>query len=85
MFYGILLWGKSDYVQTMDKIQKRAMRLISYSRPLKHTEPHLKVFNFLKFNDIYSQFLNTILEHAHIQPFIGFSRFITNYFNSLYI
>ena len=26
-----------------------------------------------------SQFLNTILEHMHIQPFIGFSRFITNY------
>ena len=26
----------------------------------------------------------TILEHVHIQPFIGFSRFITNYLNSLY-
>ena len=154
MLYGILLWGKSDNVQTIDKLQKRAIRLISYSRPLEHTEPLFKVFNLLKFNDIYtlkllkffyklsnnslppyfdsykiliqpltdryplrrplyqtfrvnhefarislkyqfvsflnnlsetnSQFLNTILEHVHIQPFIGFSRFITNYLNSLY-
>ena len=52
MLYGILLWGKSDNVQTIDKLQKRAMRLISYSRPLKHTEPLFKVFNLLKFNDI---------------------------------
>ena len=54
MLYGILLWGKSDNVQTIDKLQKRAIRLISYSRPLEHTEPLLKVFNLLKFNDIYA-------------------------------
>ena len=38
MLYGILLWGKSDNVQTIDKLQKGLMRLISYSRPLEHTE-----------------------------------------------
>ena len=54
MLYGILLWGKSDNVQTIDKLQKRAIRLISYSRPLEHTEPLFKVFNLLKFNDIYT-------------------------------
>ena len=53
MLYGILLWGKSDNVQTINKLQKRAIRLIPYSRPLEHTEPHFKVFNLLKFNDIY--------------------------------
>ena len=31
-----------------------------------------------------SQFLNTILEHVHIQPFIGFSKFITNNLISLF-
>ena len=31
-----------------------------------------------------SQLLNTILEHVQIQPFIEYSRFITNYLNSLY-
>ena len=45
MLYGILLWGKSDNVQTIDKLQKRAMDLISYSRTLEHTEPL-----FLKFS-----------------------------------
>ena len=54
MLYGILLWGKSDNVQTIDKLQKRAIRLISYSRPFEHTEPLFKVFNLLKFNDIYT-------------------------------
>ena len=53
MLYSILLWGKSDNVRTIDRLQKRAIRLISYSRPLEHTEPLFKVFNLLKFNYIY--------------------------------
>ena len=57
MLCGILLWGKSENVQTIDKLQKRAMRLISYSRPLEHTEPLFIVFNLLKFNDICVAFL----------------------------
>ena len=52
MLYGILLWGKSNNVQTIDNLQKRAMRLIFYNRSLGHTEPLFKVFNLLKFNDI---------------------------------
>ena len=53
MLYNILLWGKSDNGQTLDKLQKRAMPLRSYSRLLEHTEPLFKVFDILKFNDIY--------------------------------
>ena len=46
MLYGILLWGKSDNVQTIDKLQKRAMRLISYL-----TADHLSILShFLKFS-----------------------------------
>ena len=154
MLYGILLWGKSDNVHRIEKLQKKAMRIISYSRPLEHTEPLFKAFNLLKLNDIYtlkllkffyklsnnslppyfdsyktliqpltnryplrrplyqtfrvnheyarislkyqfvsflsnlsesnSQLLNNILENVHIQPFIGFSRFIPNNLVSLY-
>ena len=54
MLYGILLWGKSDNVHRIEKLQKKAMRIISYSRPLEHTEPLFKAFNLLKFNDIYT-------------------------------
>ena len=47
--YGILLWGKSDNVDKIAKLQKRAIRTISFSRPIAHTEPLFKTFNLLKF------------------------------------
>ena len=31
-----------------------------------------------------SEILNTILENVHLQPFIGYSRFITNHMVSIY-
>ena len=54
MLYGILLWGKSDNVDKIAKLQKRAIRTISFSKPIAHTEPLFKTFNLLKFNDIYT-------------------------------
>ena len=52
MLYSILLWGKSDNVDKIAKLQKRAIRTISFSRPIAHIEPLFKTFNLLKFNDI---------------------------------
>ena len=46
MIYGILLWGKSDNVHRIEKLQKKLMRIISYSRPLEHTEPFFKLLIF---------------------------------------
>ena len=54
MLYVILLWGKSDNVDKIAKLQKRAIRTISFSRPIAHTEPLIKTYNLLKFNDIYT-------------------------------
>ena len=54
MLYGILLWGKSDDVDKIVKLQNRAIRTISFSRPFAHTEPLFKTFNLLTFNDIYT-------------------------------
>ena len=54
MLYGILLWGKLDNVDKIAKLQKRAIRTISFSRPIAHIEPLFKTFNLLKFNDIYT-------------------------------
>ena len=50
----VLLWGKSDNVDKIAKLQKRAKRTISFSRQIAHTEPLFKTFNLLKFNDIYT-------------------------------
>ena len=54
MLYGIygILWGKSDNVNKIAKLQKKAIRTISFSRPIAHTEPLFKRFNLLKCNDI---------------------------------
>ena len=53
MLYGILLWGKLDNVDKIAKLQKKAIRTISF-RPIAHTEPLFKTFNLLKFYDIYT-------------------------------
>ena len=54
MLNGILLWGQSDNGDKIVKLQKRAIRTISFSRPVAHTEPLFKTFNLLKFKDIYT-------------------------------
>ena len=68
MLYGILLWGKSDNVHRIEKLQKKALRVISYSRPLEHTEPLFKAFNLLKFNDIYTL---KLLKYNHLLDLVG--------------
>jgi len=50
-FYGILLWGYC--ADRVVKLQKRAIRTISFSKPLDHTEPLFKTLNLLKLEDIY--------------------------------
>ena len=44
-----------------------------------------KLLNFLNtLSETNSEFLDTILENVHLQPFIGYSRLITNHLVSLY-
>ena len=72
MLYGILPWGKSDNVDKIAKLQKRAIRTISFSRPIAHTKPLFKTFSLWKFNDIYTltlikSFTNSQkIHHLHI-------------------
>ena len=49
--YGLLLWGKKS-VQLMN-LQKKAVRIISRSHYLAHTEPIFKQENILKITDSY--------------------------------
>ena len=67
--YGIILWGYTN--EKVYKIQKKAIRLISNSPRLAHTEPLLKQHGILKFSDILSlqeykyfyKFMNHLLPH----------------------
>ena len=51
----IEVWGKScpTYLSSLFIVQKRAVRLISFSPYLSHTDPIFKSLQILKLNDIY--------------------------------
>ena len=52
--YGLLLWG-NNYETTLKPIvalQKRSVRIITFSRPDEHSEPLFKQLNFLKLSDL---------------------------------
>ena len=53
--YCIEVWGKScpTYLSIFFIVQKRAVRLISFSPYLSHTDPIFKSLQILKLNDIY--------------------------------
>ena len=49
--YGSLLWGHAG--GALDKIQKKAIRTITYSNYIAHSEPLLKELNLLKVEDLF--------------------------------
>ena len=49
--YGSLLWGQ--VAESIDKIQKKAIRTITYSNYIAHSEPLLKELNLIKVKDIF--------------------------------
>ena len=52
--YGVLVWGtQSNLNNKIVKLQKRAVRIITSSNYLAHSEPIFKKLYFLKLDDIY--------------------------------
>ena len=53
MFYGLEVWGASasKNLNRITNIQKKAIRIITKSHWLAHTEPRMKSLNILKFSD----------------------------------
>ena len=52
-YYGILAWGHQ--ADCLLKLQKRAIRIITLSKFLAHTEPLFKIIATLRLPDIYKQ------------------------------
>ena len=50
--YGSLLWGHVG--ESIDKIQKKAIRTITYSNYIAHSEPLIKSLNLLKVKDLFN-------------------------------
>jgi hypothetical protein len=69
--YAILIWGSK--LSRLNKLQKRAVRIISCSRYNAHTEPLFKSLNLLRLEDLYS--LNVLklffkYKHGNIPAYI---------------
>ena len=52
--YGIQVWGLTypTYLKPVTTLQKRVVRLMTFSDPRSHSEPLLKSLRLLKFSDI---------------------------------
>ena len=52
--YGVHVWGLTfpSFLTQLFIIQKRAIRIISFSEPKSHYEPLFKSLNLLKLNDV---------------------------------
>ena len=63
--YGVHVWGLTfpSFLTQLFIIQKRAIRIISFSEPKSHSEPLFKSLNLLKLNDfIESQILSFLYQ-----------------------
>ena len=52
LHYGILLWGQASDCNRPTILQKKAVRIITNSNYLAHSEPLFKTLNLLKLEDI---------------------------------
>ena len=52
--YGVHIWGLTypTYLKPLTTLQKRLVRIMTFSEPLSHSEPLLRSLNLLKFCDI---------------------------------
>jgi len=52
--YGVHVWGLTyrTYLNPLITLQKRLVRIMTFSEPLSHSEPLFKSLNLLKFYDI---------------------------------
>ena len=66
--YGVHVWGLTfpTFLTQLFIIQKRALRIISFSEPKSHSEPLFKSLNLFKLNDVIeSQILSFVYQLSH--------------------
>ena len=66
--YGVHVWRLTfpTFLTQLFIIQKRALRIISFSEPKSHSEPLFKSLNLLKLNDVIeSQILSFVYQWSH--------------------
>ena len=87
--YGSQIWGQTNnqHVQKIIKLQKKALRIISFSEFRAHTSPIFKQYKILKFQD-HIVLENCLLIHDFIknnlpQSFNNYFKTTENFYNSI--
>lgn len=67
LIYGIIIWGNTykTNVKPLTVLQKKAIRIITFSPFRTHSSPHFKELNLLKFPDIV-QFCTVLFMHQYL-------------------
>mgnify|MGYP007058289051 FL=1 len=68
LIYGVQVWGLTypTYLKPVTTLQKRVVRIMTFSEPMSHSEPLFKSLNLLKFNDIiHSEILSFVYQWFH--------------------
>ena len=76
------VWGNTfqTYLDPLIKLQKRAIRVITFSDRIAHTDPLFKKLNLLKFKEIYINSIQHFMYkfHHYKLPPVFYSFFIKN-------
>ena len=80
LIYSLLVWGLRypTYLKPVTTLQKRVVRIMTFSDPRSHSEPLLKSLRLLKFSDIIHLEILSFVYQWHHKP--SLSCFV-NYFN----
>ena len=67
LIYGILIWGNTypTNIKPLFILQKRAIRLITFSKFDKHTSPLFKITGILKFFDLVTLHISLFMFKFH--------------------
>jgi hypothetical protein len=66
LIYGIHLWGATfeKGLTRIQKLQKKAIRLLTGAKKMDHSEPHLKGLGILKLDDPYKLHTSCLVYHC---------------------
>ena len=85
--YGSLVWGHAE--GALDKIKKKAVRTITYSNYVAHSEPLLKELNLLKVKDLFElkilKFLFKLYHNTLPTYFNSYRSYLEKNCHSIYI
>ena len=81
--YGLSIWGNtySSTLKPLITLQKRAIRIITFSKPDEHSEPLFKELEILKLTDLVTQLHNALLMYHYYYNLLPSS--FENFFQSV--